>query len=101
MREINSQELEQLKSEGKKMLVDIFATWCGPCKALMPKLEQMSTNYQNIDFVSLDVDKNMEFCKSLGVRSVPTVLIYDGQKLINSSTGNQPESFYKKILDSM
>lgn len=101
MREINGEELVKLKSEGKKFLLDMYGVWCGPCKMLLPKLESLSNSYEGVEFVKMDVDKNQEFAMSMGVRSIPSVLIYDGNELVNRSQGVQPESFYKDILNTL
>ena len=101
MKEINENELKQLKSEGKKILLDLHGLWCGPCKILIPKLENISTEYNEIEFVKMDVDKNQDFAMSLGVRSIPTVIIYDGENEIFRETGVQTEETYKKILNNL
>lgn len=99
MKEINYLELEQLQSTGKKILVDFYATWCGPCKMLMPRLETMSQNYPNVEFVKMDVDKNMEYAVKMGIRGVPTVMIYDGQQLLDRSSGVMMENHYSQFLN--
>jgi thioredoxin len=101
MTEINDQQLEQLKNEGKNILLDLYGTWCGPCKILIPKLEQIETQHENVVFVKMDVDKNQNYALSLGIRSVPTVMIYNGDKLVDRSQGVQSESYYKEILNKL
>lgn len=101
MREITGEELEQLKKEGKKILLDLHGLWCGPCKMLIPKLTTMSTEYDNVEFVKMDVDKNQDYAIELGVRSVPTVIIYDGENVIDRSTGVKQDSYYKDILNKI
>lgn len=101
MREITITEFKELQAEGKRILVDLKARWCMPCKQLIPRLSAMSNDYENIEFVAIDVDDNQEGCVELGIRSVPTVLIFDGEKLIDRSTGVQPEKYYKDILNKL
>jgi len=101
MREITIDELKQLQLEGKKILVDFKAKWCVPCGHLLPRLDKMSSDYNDIEFVAIDVDDNKEGCVELGIRSVPTVMIYNGEELVNRSTGANVDSVYKKILDSL
>ena len=101
MREITTEELNQLKKENKKILLDLYGVWCGPCKALMPRIESIEKEYQHVEFVKMDVDKNREFLIGMGITSVPTVMIYDGENLINRSSGVQPESHYKSFLTSL
>jgi len=101
MENVTSEKVKQLQSEGKKVLVDYWAKWCGPCKALIPRLESIESQYPNVAFVKVDVDENMDSALDLGIRSVPTVIIYDGEKLISRSQGANAESFYKDILNNL
>ena len=82
-------------------LVDFHATWCGPCKTLIPRLESFEGDYPNVEFVKVDVDSEQQFAMSLGIRSVPTVMIFDGDKLVDRSSGVNEESYYKDILNSL
>ena len=81
--------------------VDIYANWCGPCKQLMPRLMNMEANYPNVKFIKIDIDANMEYAQSLGIMSVPTILVYKGTTLVNKSIGANVDSVYKKILDTL
>jgi thioredoxin len=95
------ENIKKLQSEGKKILIDFFGDWCGPCKVLIPKLEKMETTYDDIIFLKVNVDNNMDYAMSLGIRSVPTVIVYDGETLVLKSTGVQTDDFYKSILDTL
>jgi len=101
MRKITSEELNQLKSENKKILLDLYADWCGPCKILIPKLETFESDYSDVEFVKMNVDEETSFAVSLGVRSVPTVIIMDGENVVSRTSGIQPDDYYKKILDTI
>lgn len=101
MRKITSTELEQLKSENKKILLDLYADWCGPCKMLIPKLETIETNYPDVEFVKMNVDEESAYTISLGVRSVPTVIIMDGNNTVSRTSGLQSDDYYKNILTTL
>jgi len=101
MENVTSDKVKELQSQGKKILVDYWAKWCGPCKSLIPRLEGFEGQFPNIVFVKVDVDENMDDALDMGIRSVPTVIIYDGDKIINRSQGVQPEGFYKDILKNL
>lgn len=101
MKNVTEENVTQLKEEGKKILVDYWAEWCGPCKTLIPRLESLESEYPNVTFVKVDVDKNMDRCLQLGIRSVPTVIIYDGETVIDRSQGVNHETYYKSILDKL
>ena len=101
MENITTERFKELQLEGKKMMVDFFADWCGPCKQLIPRLEQMEKEYPNVSFVKINVDENMDMALDLGIRSVPTVMLFKGEELINRSQGVQPDGFYKDILNNL
>ena len=101
MENVTGEQVEKLLSEGKSVLVDYFAQWCGPCKMLMPRLSALQTQYPNVKFVSVDVDENMEHALKVGIRSVPTVIIHHNGQMIDRSTGANADSFYKNILNNL
>ena len=101
MENVTTERFKELQLEGKKIMVDFFAEWCGPCKQLIPRLEKIEKEYPNISFIKINVDDNMDAALDLGIRSVPTVIVYDGEKLVNRSQGAQPEGFYKDILNNL
>lgn len=98
---IDTKKLEELQNNNTKMLVDITASWCGPCKTLVPRLEKIESDYPDIKFVKLNADTNRDYLINSGISSVPTVMFFDGNKLISRSTGVQLESFYREILKNM
>jgi thioredoxin 1 len=101
MQNVTSEELEQMKLHGEKLLVDFYADWCGPCKMLIPRLERMETEYPDVKFVKLNVDHNREFSMDMGIRSVPTVMFFEGSSLIGQSAGAQSDDFYKRYLTQL
>ena len=98
---VTAADLEQLKASGQPLLVDYFANWCGPCKALIPRLEKLESEYPNVKFVKLNVDENMDHSVSAGIRSVPTVIFLKDGAEFNRSSGANADAFYKDILNSL
>jgi len=89
---------EVLQSE-KPVLVDFWATWCGPCKALAPKLDEMSGSYSDkVKFVKLDVDANQEVPAQFGIRGIPTLMLFKEGKMLDQLVGNQPKEVIEKLL---
>ena len=102
MREITKKELEELTKQNGPILLDIYGVWCMPCKVLLPKLEKLEKEYTNkVLFVKMDVQKNMGFAEEMGIKSVPTVLIYKGEELIEKIFGVADEQEYKSVLDTL
>jgi len=101
MKEINFNELKELQSSNKKILLDVKAKWCQPCKILTPKLESIEKDYEHVEFVMLDVDDNQQDCINMGIKGVPTVIVYDGENVVSRSSGVQSDNFYKDILNTL
>jgi thioredoxin 1 len=101
MENATGKEVEELLNGDQVVLVDYYAQWCGPCKMLKPRLAEMAKDYPNAKFMAVDVDENTDHAVNMGIRSVPTVMIYKGSELINRSTGVNPDSFYKNILNEL
>ena len=71
----------------KIVIVDFFATWCGPCKMLSPVIEQLSEKFKDVKFVKIDVDECPNVSKSYGIMSVPTLLKFKNGILIDTKIG--------------
>ena len=80
---------------GKKVIVDFFATWCGPCKMLSPVLESLSTEYPEVTFVKVDCHN---VSKEYGIMSVPTLMKFENGKLIDTKVGYQNINELRKWL---
>lgn len=80
------EQLEELVKEGD-VLVDFFATWCGPCQMLSPVLEEVEEKFERIKVVKVDIDRFDDLSREHGVMSVPTMEIYRNGKLIQKEVG--------------
>lgn len=77
MRVINAKEFDEVIKSKKVVLVDFFATWCGPCRMLSPVLEEvLEESKGEFDIVKVDVDESYDLAKKFGVMSVPTMIIF-------------------------
>ena len=88
----------QLKFEGSRpAIVDFYATWCGPCKALHLVLEELSKEYSGkVDIYQIDVDKEKELAAAFGIRSIPTLLMIPMKEEPRISQGALPKDQLKK-----
>ena len=91
-------ETEVLKEPGLT-LVDFWAEWCGPCKALGPTIDALADQYAGkVKVYKLNVDENPEAAQKFRIRGIPTVLVLKGGQLVDQLVGNQPkESFVSAI----
>ena len=95
VKEINTNNFDDEIKEGK-VLVDMFATWCGPCRMLSPIVDEISEEQKDIKVFKLDVDESPEIAERYNVQSIPTLLIFENGDLKNVSVGYVPK---QKILD--
>lgn len=80
MKIISGSEFAEVKNN-KKVVIDFFATWCGPCKMLAPVLEELSKEMSDVEFYKVDVDESADIAKEYGIMSIPTlVLLENGEK---------------------
>lgn len=100
VKEIDTNEFDELLSGEKPVICDFFATWCGPCKMLSPVMDKLSEGYgDKAQFVKVDVDKNIELAARYGIMSIPLVGVFKGGELADKSLGFSPESEMKEFLD--
>lgn len=81
------------------VLVDFWAEWCGPCRALAPKLEEIAGEFSGqIKVVKLNVDENQNSTQQFGIRGIPAMLLFKGGQKVGELVGNQPKDAIADFL---
>lgn len=101
MKVINLEEFNDLVIESKKtVLVDFFATWCGPCKMLTPILEEVEKEKTNdVEIYKVDVDQSFDLAKGYGVMSVPTLILFKNGAEAERVIGLKNKDFISNLIN--
>lgn len=98
---INSQNFEQLATSGQLVVVDFWATWCGPCQLVGPHIEKLAQEYEGKAIIGkCDVDQDQELPSRFGVRNIPTILFIKNGELVNKIVGAQDYDALKKAVEA-
>jgi thioredoxin 1 len=88
------------KQEGLVVL-DCYATWCGPCKVISPMVDQFSETYSSANFYKMDVDQASELAQELGVRAMPTFMLFKGGERVKEVVGANPQALRAAIESNL
>lgn len=95
---VNAEKFNEIRANGK-VVVDFFADWCGPCKALGPIMEEVSADYPDVTFVKVNVDDAQSLAREFGVMSIPYVFMLEDGEVKNRFLGLQDKETVKAEID--
>jgi thioredoxin 1 len=100
MTQLTAQEVKEKIENKESFVLDLFATWCGPCKVLMGNLNALEKNNNDLSMpiYSLDIDTDRDFVMELGIRSVPTLKMYKGGEEVFSNVGVLSQSQLLEVM---
>lgn len=96
-KEFTDANFDELLSSNKVVVADFWATWCGPCKAMGPSIDELATEYEGKALIGkVDVEENNDLAEKYAIRSVPTIIFFKDGEMVDKQVGAVP----KTVLES-
>ena len=99
MTHFNKESFDKALDQGKLMMVDFWASWCGPCQALAPTIDEIAAEQTAVKVGKVNVDEQPELAQQFQVMSIPTLLVMKDGKPVASSVGARPKQFIVKMIE--
>jgi len=102
LKHIQEKDFENEVTKSKQpVIVDFFATWCGPCKMLGPILEDIADEEKDVKILKVDIDENMNLAQKFGIMSVPTLMLFKDGEEYGREIGLKSKEQLKEIIDEL
>ncbi|MEM2282801.1 MAG: thioredoxin [Candidatus Hadarchaeales archaeon] len=102
MLEISDTDFDEVVRNNRFVVVDFWAPWCPPCRALAPVMEELSKEYEGrVQMVKINVDQHRVKAKEYGIMSIPTLLFFREGKLVDRQVGAVPKSLLREKLEQL
>ena len=99
---ITDSSFDQLLAQGKPMVVDFWATWCGPCRRVAPIIDELAEQYADSVIIGkVDVDENEQLAIRFGVRNIPTILFFRGGEVVDKQIGAAPKPVFEEKIKAL
>jgi len=100
--EISSIELQKKINAGEKLMIEFHGVWCGPCRLMKPIFEKIAKeNTSDVQMFTMDIDENKEVAISLGIRSIPTVKMFNSGEVVETKVGLLNEGQINNLLTEL
>ena len=96
---INKENFEQIKNSEKKVLIDFYADWCGPCRMVSPIIDEIANERDDIVVGKVNVDNEQELASAFGVFSIPTLVVLEGGRVVKQVSGARPKAAILALVD--
>ena len=96
--ELTKDDFEKTIVENEFVIVDFWATWCGPCRSFAPVYEKVSEDHPDKVFAKVNTEQEQEIAAHFQIRSIPTLMIFRDQVIIFSQAGALPEGMFRELL---
>ncbi len=102
VQEITDANVKEILAAGKPVVIDFWASWCGPCKMMLPIVDELEAEYGDKIIVGkLNVDENDATCATYGIMNIPTMLFFKNGELVNRHVGASRKADLQKLFEEL